>query len=207
VVGSSKVNLAALSLQDRLACSTSSRATISLGGQLLQMSKAERVGLVRRDGHGDLGIIDMDLDAVNDLDADRDGVWDGADDFSPGPVSDDEILCGSGIRGDKMLEDGIQYEPWRADEAPGSPAFLAAFPNGLPPRSPVFCRSIHQLLATIGVASDGTRRFVWHGASAPGAADSDADGFIDGLDNCPTVANSDQLDNDSDGWATSATTA
>jgi len=97
------------------------------------------------------------------------------------------------------LEDGVQYEPYRVDEAPGSAKFIAEFPNGLPPRSPTFCRSLNRLLALIGNAPDGTRQFLWHGAIPSNAVDADGDGFPDGLDNCPTVANADQADADFDG--------
>ena len=64
-------------------------------------------------------ILDLDLDAVERPRPDRDGVWDGQDDYSPGPVTDDNILCGTGVRGDPF-QDGAQYEPYRLDEAQGS---------------------------------------------------------------------------------------
>jgi hypothetical protein len=97
-----------------------------------------------------------------------------------------------------MLEEGIQYEPYRADQAPGSPAFQAMFPNGLPPRSPVFCRTLNSLLGLVGTASGDTRAFVWHGGVA-GGTDQDGDSWPDALDNCPTVANPTQSDADGDG--------
>jgi hypothetical protein len=114
----------------------------------------------------------MDGDLSSDLDRDRDAVWDGQDDYLPGPISDDNILCGSGIPGDR-LQDGIQYSPYRSDEREGSEAFRALFPNGLPPRSPVFCRNVAQLLDTTaqslpirragGDGRYGRRDFRWQG--------------------------------------------
>jgi hypothetical protein len=172
---------------------------VEINGRLLQMDKAQREQLFGVSQVSTIPTRDLNGDGINDLDQDNDGVWDGQDDYTPGPVSDDEILCGSGIRGDKMLEEGIQYEPYRADQAPGSAAFQSLFPNGLPPRSPVFCRSLNSLLALVGDAPDGTRQFVWHGALAGEGTDLDGDSVPDGVDNCPTVANQSQSDGDADG--------
>jgi Thrombospondin type 3 repeat len=172
--------------------------TMTVGGVPVAMSQAQRRAMLGVSGSF-TPARDLDGDSVNDLDEDHDGVWDGADDFTPGPVSDDEILCGSGIRGDQMLEEGLQFEPWRADQAPGTPAFQALFPNGLPPRSPVFCRSLNALLSLIGTAPDGTRQFVWQAGQVGDAADADGDSFPDALDNCPTVGNPTQSDADADG--------
>ena len=198
-----RINLAALEKNDlkdlrRLFASQ----LITVNGHQLQMTTDQRINLfgdpTKAANSNGVGIIDQNNDRLNDLDQDRDGVWDGQDDFTPGPVSDDNVLCGSGIRGDP-LEDGVQYQPYRADEAPGTPKFNAVFPNGLPPRSPTFCRFNNRLLALIGNAPDGTRQFLWHGAIPSNAVDADGDGFPDGLDNCPTVANPDQADADFDG--------
>src|SRR4030095_12790714 len=89
--------------------------------------------------------LDVDGDGTSDLDRDRDGVWDGQDDGTPAPGTDDNIFCGSGIPGDPM-QDGAQYDPYRLDEGRNSQKFKAAFPNGLPPRSPVFCRGVSGII-------------------------------------------------------------
>jgi len=201
--GTTRVNLAALEMNDLASLRLLfAGQVVTANGHQVQMTVTQRSDLFGNPGEATqpngVGIIDQNGDRLNDLDQDRDGVWDGQDDFTPGPVSDDNVLCGSGIRGDPM-EDGIQYEPYRADEAPGTPKFNAVFPNGLPPRSPTFCRSLNRLLALVGDAPDGTRQFLWHGALPSDAVDADGDGFPDGIDNCPTVANPDQADSDFDG--------
>jgi hypothetical protein len=194
------VNLALLGMNDLASLRRLlAGQTVTVGGQQVSLTQAQRTGLLAPAEPNPASAIDMDGDGRNDLDQDRDGVWDGQDDFTPGPVSDDSILCGSGIRGDTLLEEGIQFEPWRADQAPGTPAFQALFPNGLPPRSPVFCRSLNALLGTLGVAPDGRTQFAWHGGIPAGVTDQDGDTIPDGLDNCPTVANPDQADSDADG--------
>ena len=115
---------------------------------------------------------DMDGDGSTDLDRNHDAVWDGQDDFLAGPITDDNILCGSGIPGDK-LQDGVQYSPYRTDQNINSEAFKAVFPNGLPPRSPVFCRGVSGILGATtqtlpvrkagGDGSYGRRDFLWQG--------------------------------------------
>jgi hypothetical protein len=199
VIGQTKLNLARLEDVDRHSLlMLFAGQPVSVNGELVQMNQLQHLWLFA-DSNPNPPVYDLNQDGVNDLDEDRDGVWDGADDYTGrGPTSDDEVACGSGIRGDTLLESGIQYEPYRRDEAPGSAAFQAAFPNGLPPRSPLFCRSLNRLLSLVESAPDGTRRFVWH--SATGAlGDGDADGWADALDNCPTVANAGQEDGDGDG--------
>ena len=162
------------------------------------MGLAQRRALLGTPGDQNLRGIDLDGDGSTDLDRDRDGVYDGADDFTPGPVSDDEILCGSGLPGD-LLQDGVQFEPWRDADAPGSGAFQAALPQGLAPRSPVFCRDLNALLALTGPSPAQSDAFLWHdGASAPGT-DGDGDGWPDVVDSCPSLANRDQADADGDG--------
>jgi hypothetical protein len=107
--------------------------------------------------------------AAQPLDNDRDGVYDGQDDGSPGPISDDSILCGSGLVGD-VLQEGGQFEFFSlADEQ----AFAAMFPNGLPRRSPVNCGTASAVLGGTGITLPfrraggdgryGRRAFQWHG--------------------------------------------
>ena len=177
-----KVNLAALELTDlpklrRLL----SGQVVEVNGEFLHMTNTQRVGTSTNPSSGLFGFSvssvtiparDVNNDKFNDLDQDKDGVWDGMDDYTPGPVTDDNILCGSGIRGDQ-LQDAIQYEPYRLDEAQGSSKFKAKFPNGLPPRSPVFCRSIAGIVGGTtqtlpikkagGDGRFGRRDFLWQG--------------------------------------------
>jgi hypothetical protein len=113
---------------------------------------------------------DLDGDLLPDLDRDMDNVFDGQDDFTPGPITDDNVLCGSGIPGD-VYQDALQYEPHRRSERPGTARFAAAFADGLPPRSPVFCSSAALLGATGatlpirragGDGRYGRIQFAWH---------------------------------------------
>jgi hypothetical protein len=145
---------------------------ITVNGQLVRFANEQRVDLMGRFGDQNNRGIDLDDDGTNDLDRDRDAVWDGQDDGTPGPVTDDNIFCGSGIPGDP-LQDGAQYDPYRRDEARNSDKFKAAFPSGLPPRSPVFCRGVSgivgattQTLPVQKAAGDGRygrRDFLWQG--------------------------------------------
>ena len=91
----------------------------------------------------------------------------------PGPITDDNILCGTGIPGDP-LQDGVQYSPYRADQDPNSARrSTPLFPNGLPPRSPVFCRGVSGILGATnqtlpirkagGDGRYGRRDFLWQG--------------------------------------------
>jgi hypothetical protein len=197
--GTMRVNLAKLARDHRFDLAhLLALQVVTVEGQAVVMSKDQRDFLLSPANMQSNAIRDLDNDGINDLDQDRDGVWDGADDFTPGPVSDDEVFCGSGLPGD-LLQDGIQYRPWRADQAPGTPAFQALFPNGLPPRSPVFCHSLNALLGTVGTAPNGTTQFLWHGGIATNSLDADGDSIPDGIDNCPTVANPGQEDADADG--------
>jgi hypothetical protein len=121
------------------------------------------------------------------FDQDRDGVYDGIDDGTPGPITDDNPFCGSGIPGD-VLQNGVQFEPRSEQEE----ALLAQrFPQGLPPRSPVFCRTLAELHGYTLRRADGTRAFRWHAAEGP---DLDADAVPDAFDNCPGTGNYDQED-------------
>jgi hypothetical protein len=101
-------------------------------------------------------------------------------------VTDDAILCGSGVPGD-LLQDGVQYSPYRADQKPGSQAFTAELPDGLAPRSPVFCREITALLGLTGPLPDAAAgqgdAFLWHGGLGAPGTDDDTDGFPDVVDN------------------------
>ncbi|HTO06085.1 MAG TPA: hypothetical protein VMR86_03435 [Myxococcota bacterium] len=145
---------------------------VEFAGHSWVLNKTQRTSLFAPRQPVPATAIDQNADNKNDLDQDRDGIWDGMDDYTPGPITDDNILCGSGVRGDP-LQEAAQYDPYRLDEAPGSAKFKAAFPNGLPPRSPVFCRSIAgitggttQTLPVKKAGGDGRfgrRDFLWQG--------------------------------------------
>jgi hypothetical protein len=133
---------------------------------------------------------DVDGNAARDFDEDNDRALDVLDDGLAGPVHPGNILCGSGIPGD-VLQIAAQHEL-----DPEQRALLAsAFPDGFPPRSPVFCGSTTFLLGLTGESAPGRRDFLWHGA----AEDTDEDGITDFLDVCPTIADPDQADQDGDG--------
>ncbi len=106
---------------------------------------------------------------IHPLDQDLDGIYDGLDDGSPGPVSDDALLCGSGLPGD-ILQSVPQTEFYsEAEEG----AFARALPRGLPRRSPVNCGGAStaaggtgQTLPFVRAGGDGQygrRDFQWHG--------------------------------------------
>lgn len=134
------------------------------------------------------GNIDLELIGVQDIDQDADGVYDGLDDGSPGPVADDSVLCGSGLPGD-FLQAAAQLELRSRSE---EQALRTRFPDGLPPRSPVFCGSLLRWHGFTRRDPDGVRRFRWHVADP--AVDRDRDGVLGAVDNCPLLANPDQLD-------------
>jgi hypothetical protein len=124
---------------------------------------------------------DLNGDAIHDLDEDRDGMVDWADDAvldpngllipSFGPMSDDNTLCGSGIPGDP-LQDALQYELYDSADAENLSLLFPDF-GGLPPRSPVFCRGLTGLLGVTGYTLPfkraggdgqfGRRDFLWQG--------------------------------------------
>ncbi|MGH7340811.1 MAG: hypothetical protein ACREKH_10000, partial [Candidatus Rokuibacteriota bacterium] len=133
---------------------------------------------------------DIDNNAARDVDEDGDNAFDFIDDGLAGPTFAANILCGSGVPGD-VLQIAAQHELDATQRA----LLESAYPNGFPPRSPVFCGSSEFLLGTTGESSPGRRDFLWHGA----AADQDEDGVTDFLDVCPTVADPDQPDLDADG--------
>jgi hypothetical protein len=145
---------------------------------------------------------DFDGNNVTDVDEDGDAVPDWLDDFTPGPISDDNVLCGSGIPRDP-LQEALQVELYDASEYarigelfggfPLRPVGPEGQPGQLPPRSPVFCRGLISLLALAGESSPGRRDFLWH------QPDTDADIRPDSLDNCPNVPNTDQADADGSG--------
>jgi len=207
VVGDTKLNLAALQFFDlptlrRVLARRVVLFDTPAGPQHLLLSLAQRDALFGALGSQTNRGRDMDSDGSADLDRNRDAIWDGQDDHLTGPGTDDSLLCGSGVPGD-ILQDGVQYSPYRADERPGTPAFAAAFPDGLPPRSPVFCREIAALLGLIGPLPDAVAgqsdAFLWHGGQGAPGTDDDSDGFPDVVDNCATIANAGQEDFDTDG--------
>ncbi|MFQ5699841.1 MAG: hypothetical protein ACE5IL_16380 [Myxococcota bacterium] len=112
--------------------------------------------------------IDVDHDGVPDLDENGDQQLDFVDDGLPGPVSDDNPLCGSGIPGDP-LQEALQAELSGAEQE----VLKKVLPQGLPPRSPVFCAGVVGLLATTGQTLPslraggngrfGRRSFIWQG--------------------------------------------
>jgi hypothetical protein len=168
-----KVNLLRLELErplDLARLLAGERVFDSQSGKLVVMSAERRAQLLGDRGRADGYYQDLDGDEVPDLDRDLDNVWDGQDDFTPGPISDDNILCGPGIPGD-VFQEALQYEPYRRSERPGTPKFKAAFADGLPPRSPVFCSSAQLLGATGstlpirragGDGRYGRIHFAWH---------------------------------------------
>ncbi len=113
---------------------------------------------------------DVDGDGVIDVDGDGDRAFDFLDDGTAGPITDDNILCATGIPGDP-LQATAQLEL----DAQQLALLYAAFPGGLPPRSPIFCRGVTGML------------------------DVDADTVLDLVDLCPTIHDPEQLDADGDG--------
>jgi hypothetical protein len=156
------------------------------------------VGSLSSDPLGPLPVeVDLDQDQDNDLDLDRDGRFDFLDDGTPGPVSDDNVLCGSGIPGD-LLQEALQTE--YADSADATAPGAAAIPL----RSPTFCRDPSLLLSLVGESGWSPVDFVWHGGATDldldqdavpdhrdacllgdDSADADGDRIADACDPCP----------------------
>jgi hypothetical protein len=126
---------------------------------------------------------DLDWNAFSDLDEDRDGKFDWVDDFTPGPISDDNILCGSGIpaAGDP-LQDALQSEFYDKSETAAVASLFPTF-GGLPPRTPSLCVELVALLSLTGESAPGRRDFWWH------RSDLDNDRVADSMDNCPKASN------------------
>ncbi len=196
VLGARKLNLAALNATNLPALRRlMSGNVVQIGDEFFRMNAAQRIGTSGLFGPSQVSaaapVRDRNGDKFNDFDQDRDGIWDGLDDYSPGPVTDDNILCGSGLRGDP-LQEGIQYEPYKIEDAPGSAKFKAKFPNGLPPRSPVFCRGVAgivggttQTLPVKKAGGDGRygrRDFLWQGGRQVAARYQKRNVFGFGLD-------------------------
>jgi hypothetical protein len=170
--GQVRVNLLELEIErplDLARLFAGERIYDSDSGRFVAMSEVQRAKLLGL-GSGLRGAYqDLDGDHLPDLDRDLDNVWDGQDDFTPGPISDDDILCGTGIPGD-VLQEALQFEPYRRSERPGTPKFQAAFADGLPPRSPVFCGGLLGSTTTRmplrragGDDRYGRLQFAWHG--------------------------------------------
>jgi hypothetical protein len=136
-----------------------------------------------------------------------DTVYDGLDDYTGDghPVSDDNILCGSGIPGD-VLNEATQHELSQPELQKAIAFFGDRDGDGqpdIPPRSPVFCRSVRNLLDLTVADADGRRDFIWHaryddgdevpedgdGSGIAGDNYCSSDATIPCDDNCPTVAN------------------
>ncbi|NRA01792.1 MAG: hypothetical protein HRU00_04235, partial [Myxococcales bacterium] len=130
--------------------------------------------------------LDLNNDFILDLDQDGDGVLDFLDNNTPGPVSDDNVLCGSGLPGD-ILQDVKQFD--FIFENTDLQKLQERFPNNgimnaagevqwLPPRSPIFCSSLVGLMSATGRTYAfkeaggnglvGRRSFQWHGGSQLG---------------------------------------
>ncbi len=119
----------------------------------------------------ELRSFNVDGDPVSELelDEDQDGIYDGVDDGAPGPATDDNVLCGSGLPGDP-LQNAAQHDlvSQRDEEQ-----LAAAYPRGFPVRSPTLCRTLNDLLISSGqtlplvrAGGDsryGRRDFLWHG--------------------------------------------
>lgn len=130
---------------------------------------------------------DGDQNKVADLDEDGDGVWDGADDFTDGPGTDDAALCGTGLWGD-YLQNAMQFEPYNLLELE---KLKEAFAGRVPPRSPVFCPRQQRMLGMLREETPGRLDFVWH-ASACGDGSLDEgescdDGGTESGDGCSTT--------------------
>jgi hypothetical protein len=128
---------------------------------------------LRNEVRNDLLNADLDSDSFADVDNDKDGKLDWVDDFTAGPISDDNILCGSGIPGvGDPLQDALQHEFYDTSQEGLLGTVFEAF-GGLPPRSPVFCRSLTGLLGATGFTLPykraggdnrfGRRDFLWQG--------------------------------------------
>jgi hypothetical protein len=140
------------------------------GRVTLGVTGADISQILRRSKDEGLGVGDLDGDFVRDVDEDFDGVYDFVDDGTPGPVTDDNILCGSGIPGDP-LQDAIQVEFVNKDEMEALNELFGG--KGLPPRSPNQCQSLVGVLGITGqtlpfrrAGGDGNfgrRDFIWQG--------------------------------------------
>jgi hypothetical protein len=119
-------------------------------------------------------LMEQDLDATDfryfDLDENRDGIPDGIDDFTPGPVSDDNIFCGSGLPGDS-LQEAVQLELYSNAEQEKFEALFGEGGKEFPIRSPVYCAGAAGLVGATGQSlpfrraggdgSFGRRDFLW----------------------------------------------
>lgn len=107
---------------------------------------------------------------IRDFDEDQDGVYDGLDDYSAGPISDDNILCGSGLPGD-TLQEAIQYEFFSDGEQEKFESRFGKDGENFPVRTPSGCATVSAILSASGqtlpfkkAAGDGRygrRDFQW----------------------------------------------
>jgi hypothetical protein len=126
---------------------------------------------------------DLNSDSFSEIDEDKDGRFDWVDDFTPGPISDDNILCGSAIpRIGDPLQDALQFEFYDKSQAAGLASLFPAV-GGLPPRTPSLCVLPVSLLSLTGESAPARRDFWWH------RSDTDGDRVGDSVDNCPFVPN------------------
>lgn len=122
------------------------------------------------------------------LDVNGDRQLDFLDDGTPGPVSDDALLCGSGIVGDVL-----QDLPQVALLGPEREILDRELGEPLPPRRPELCRSTSaMLLERMQRGAHDALRLPWQGTGEAG--DMDGDAVDDARDDCPFAPDSDQSD-------------
>ena len=97
----------------------------------------------------DLDTKNNDEFSIRDFDEDQDGIYDGLDDYTPGPISDDNILCGSGLPGD-TLQEAIQYEFFSDGEVEKFESRFGKDGENFPVRNPTGCATVSTILSASG---------------------------------------------------------